>query len=180
MVAFTPLPSSPTYSEASQIIPTINAALAEIAAGVSGKLFSAIADGATGAGTSEQVLQTYSLPANSFVTPGQVLRITASGKYAANTNVKTAKLYFGSEVIATAAAASNGTNWWLQLLVTCRSASVQAVNGWGHNAATVITTYNAAGAEAGTAAIVIKAAGIDGTDSAGDITCTQFVVEIVQ
>lgn len=143
-----------------------------------GAIYSTIATAATATGTGEQTLGTYSLPANALDATGRRLRIRAAFAYAANTNNKTVKLYFGSSVITTPTAASNGTNAFLELVVVKSGASTQLVWGTGVNALTPVTTYaNVSSAEADTAAIVIKATGTDGTSSAADITLVDLAVE---
>lgn len=132
----------------------------------------------TGTGTSEQVLGTYSLPANALDQVGRRLKIRATFHCAANANNKTMKLYFGASVISTGVLATNDKNGWLELDVVKSGASTQIVCGRGQVDTTMLTPYvNASGADADTAAIVIKFSGTDGTSSANDIIMDDFYTE---
>jgi hypothetical protein len=136
------------------------------------------ATAATAAGTAEQTLATYSLPANALDQAGRKLRIRTAWHAATNSNNKTVKLYFGASSISTGTLTTSNKNGWLELIVTKSGSSTQIVWGTGLVDTTAITPYlNASGSDTDTAAIVIKATGQDGTDSAGDITLHDFFVE---
>lgn len=139
-----------------------------------------------GADTTEDTLMTFSLPANVFgaqvPSSGQgfpALRIKAWGTTAANTDNKTMRLYFGSEVVATPAAATNNKNWSLELVVIRTGASTQVVFGNGLVDVTPVTGYVATGAETETAAITIKLTGQAGTGNANDIVAKGLIVEVL-
>lgn len=140
-----------------------------------------LAASATGAGTSEQTLATFSLPANVLDAVGRTLRIRAFFVTAANGNGKTCKLYFGSKSISTGSVTTSAAAPWLELMVTKTGSSTQIIAGCGFGGTTGIVPVALTGAgtatEADTAAIVIKATGTDGSDSAGDITLCSFTVE---
>ena len=140
-----------------------------------------VAQGATGADTTEDVLATYSLPANTLkAAGGRMLRIRAWFKLAANANNKTMKLYFGGQTIATPTAATNAKNAYLELNVFRLGASSQCVVGVGQVDVTPVTPFtNNAATETDTAAIVIKATGQSGTGTASDVICTAMVVEMI-
>lgn len=136
------------------------------------------ATAATAGGTGEQTLATYSLPANALDQVGRRVRVKAAFHCAANGNNKTMKLYFGASVITTPTAATNDKNAFLTLEIVKTGASTQIVWGTGMVDTTAVTPYvNASGADTDTAAIVIKATGTDGSDSAGDIVLDDFYVE---
>lgn len=158
----------------------LNAVIQEVNAGVSGLVNAQTGAVATGTGTSEQVLQTFTLPANTLTLAGQCLRIKAWGITGANTNNKTMKLYFGASVITTPTAATNNKNWSLDLYVMRTGAATQAVLGNGVVDTTNVTVYANAGTDDFTTALVIKCSGTDGTSSAADITCNGMTVEIVK
>lgn len=145
--------------------------------GPSGKLYTNIASAATGAATTEQVLGTYSLPANALDIAGRRVRIHASFHMATNGNNKTLKLYFGASVITSGVLTDSNKNAWLTMDVVKTAASAQIVTATGQHDTTMITPYLNAGTDTDTAAIVIKATGTDGTASAGDIVLEQFYVE---
>jgi len=143
-----------------------------------GILYGTTANVATGTGTSEQTLGTYSLPGYTLDQVGRRLRIRAMFVHAANTNSITPKLYFGSESIAGPANTTSGAGVVLELNVTKTGSNTQRVWGWGANGATapVNPTYQA-GAETDTSAITIKATCTDGSSSAADCTLAGFSIE---
>lgn len=143
-----------------------------------GVLYSTIATAATGAGTSEQVLGTYSLPAKALDLTGRRLYIRAVFHAATNGNNKTMILYFGGSSISTGVVTTSNKNIVLEMTVVKSGASTQIVTATGIVDTTPITPYvNASGADTDTAAVVIKATGTDGTDSAGDIVLDDFFVQ---
>jgi hypothetical protein len=143
--------SSPNNSEASQLITTLNTLRGNINSQVQGALYIAPATVNQPADTSEDTLQSFTIPA-SAVAVGKTIRITAAGTCAANGNTKTMKVYYGASLVATPAAATNNKNWWLQLTVTLTAAATQNVNGWGCVDTTMVTPTNTAGADNSAAA----------------------------
>lgn len=158
---------------------TLNQLIQSINSGVTGVLYKDGSSSATGAGTSEQVLKTYSIPAG-YLVVGNVLRLRAWGTCAANANNKTMKLYFGAAVITTPTAATNNKNWFLDMTVIVTAAATQTVGATGIVDTTSVTPYFVAATEDTTAAIVAKVSGTDGTDSAGDIACKGFTIEVLR
>jgi hypothetical protein len=143
-----------------------------------GLLYTTTATAATGAGTAEQTLGTFALPANALDVAGRRVRIRAAFHCATNANNKTMKLYFGASVITTPTAATSNKNAYLEMDVVKSGASTQIVWAKGLVDTTAVTPYvNAAGADTDTAAITIKATGTDGKDSASDITLDDMTVE---
>ena len=133
-----------------------------------------------GADQTEDVLATYSLPANSFGAKGiQGLYIQAWGHCGTNGDTKTMNLYFGSEVITTPAAATSNKNWYLELTVFRTALNTFTVVGTGIVDTTAVTGYQVTAAtETETAAITIKATGQDTSAStANAITCSLFLVQ---
>ena len=135
----------------------------------SGNIFEYYSQTGTGNGAdaTEDTLQTYTLPANALDKIGRSVYIYAWGKYSADTNAKTAKLYFGSETVsaATTGAAGN-TAWALELVVGKVAANLQVVSaqsivGTSHGG----VANNITAAETDTAGIVIKLTGQDTTSS---------------
>lgn len=145
--------------------------------GPAGKLFTTTASAATGAATSEQVLGTYSMPANAFDQAGRRVRIHASFHMATNGNNKTLKMYFGASVITSGTLTDSNKNAWFTMDVVKSGAATQIVTATGQHDTTMITPYLNAGTDDDTAAIVIKATGQDGSASAGDIVLEDFYVE---
>lgn len=133
----------------------------------------------TGTGTGEQTLATFSLPANSLDVVGRRLHIHASWQANTNTDNKTYRLYFGSEVITSGTQTNNGTTVNADLWVYKTGTNTQVVNGSMFVGTTVITGYSATGAETDTSAITLKATAQDGTSLTGDIALTDFEVEFL-
>lgn len=131
-----------------------------------------------GADTTEDTLLTFNLPAKVLSANGKTVKIRAWGTTAANADNKTMKLYFGSEVIATATAATSNKGWLLELEVIRTGASTQVVFGQGQVDTTNVTPLITTGAETDTAAIVIKVTGQAGTGNANDIVAKGLIVEM--
>lgn len=134
------------------------------------------ATAATVAGTGEQTLATYALPAGALDLTGRAIRLCAMFSKAANTDATTAKLYFGSEVISGGSNTTSGAGTRLCLFAVKTGASTQIVTGYGTVATSVVTPYSSAGAETDTAAITLKATCQDGTSAAGDCTLQEMRV----
>lgn len=132
-----------------------------------------------GADTTEDTLLSYTLPAKALSANGKGLKITAWGNTAANADNKTMKLYFGSEVITTATAATNAKGWILELEVFRTGASAQTVFGQGQVDTTNVTPLVTTGAETDTATITIKVTGQAGTANANDIVAKGLIVEML-
>jgi hypothetical protein len=131
----------------------------------------------TAANTTETDLWTYSLPANALSADAKGLRITVYYQTAANANTKTTKLYFGSTVLASRAAADSGANGQFVGEVLRTGASAQA--GFVEskiNTSVFATTYTTP-AEATSGAISIKVTGQNGTASANDVVFKAAIVE---
>lgn len=158
---------------------TLNTLIQSINSGVTGVLYKDGSSSATGAGTAEQVLKTFSIPAN-YLAVGNIVRLRAWGSTGANANNKTMKMYFGASVITTPTAATNNKNWFLDMTVIVTAAATQSVLGGGIVDTTAVTPYYNAGTDDTTAAIVAKVSGTDGTSSASDIICNGFTIEILR
>lgn len=133
------------------------------------------------AGTGEQILGSYSLPANSLYKNNQALRIRAIFKHAANTQVIDPKLYFGSVSLLLEDCATSGQAVSLSMLVARRSAGNQMIfkeNSGIASAAGAIPSY-AAGTEDETAAILIKAT-VQGDTTGADMSLESLRVEFLQ
>jgi hypothetical protein len=169
-----PIDPSGTLAVVNQLVQDINS-------GVGGLLNAQTADVATTAVTTEEILQTYTLPANTLSAAGQSLRITCPWTTGATGNNKTVKLYFGASSIATPAYAGNAQNGRLQLLVMRTGAATQKVFGSGMAGTGSITpvaeTYTA-GTDNLAAAVTIKCTGTNGTAAASDIVAHGMIVEL--
>ncbi len=174
--------SGPQYSEPSQILATVNTLIRNINAGVGGLINAQTAAVATATGTSEQTLQTYTMPANQLASAGQAVRIRCWGTTGANGNSKTRKLYFGASVITTATEAANAQNWVLELVVMRTGAATQSVSGTGLAGTAGVTplSYINQGTDNLAASVLIKCTGTDATSSASDITANGMLVEQIK
>lgn len=143
-----------------------------------GMIYGTSASVATGGGTTEQTLATYSLPANALDAAGRRIRVHTAFHMATNGNNKTIKLYFGGSSISSGTLTDSNKNGVATLDIVKSGASTQIVSGTMQHDTTMITPYvNASGSDTDTAAITIKMTGQDGTDSAGDIVMDDFYVE---
>lgn len=135
------------------------------------------------ADTTDDVLHTFTLPANFLATIGtnRGLRINAWGTAAANGNNKQFKIFFGSQNMASGVVTINAKNWRAQLTVLRSGVSTQSIVGEMDSDAVGIATFYAAGAEDETAGIVIKTTGASGTTAAAnDVLGKGFLVEVIQ
>lgn len=141
-----------------------------------GLLYTTTATAGTSAGTSEETLATYSLPANALDVTGRRVRVCTSWHMATNGNNKTIKLYFGASVISSGTLTDSNVNGVACLDVVKSGSSTQIVTGTMQHDTTNITPYVNAGTDDDTAAIVIKMTGQDGSASANDIVMENFYV----
>jgi hypothetical protein len=162
----------------SQLNATINGVIIQQNAIAPGLLYSNTTVVPTGTGTSEQTLGTYDLPASYLTRSGQSIRIKATFSYAANTNNRTPKIYFGATVTKTGTLnATSGGSGALECIVTRSGTSTQVDTCVGLDGITNVVQTFLAGTEAETAAINIKATCTDGTSSASDCVLNNFIVE---
>ena len=166
----------------SQLLATINQLIQNINTGVSGRLNASLTTTGTTT-TIEQSLMTYNLPASRLAADGDSVRVVCWGTSAANSNTKTAKLYFGSSVVSTAstgATAPNAKKWTLELTVMRSGAAAQVVMGTGViDILTPITVYTATGSDTLTAAVVIKCTGTT-SSAVQDLTAQGMLVEQIK
>lgn len=165
----------------SQLLAQINTLIQNINFGVSGRLNASV----TSAGTTttvEQTLMTYSLPANRLANDGDSVEVVCWGTTAANTNAKSAKLYFGTSSISTTAgptASPNALKWQLSLTVMRSGAATQVVMGNGVVDTSPVRVYTNSGTDALTSAVVIKCTGTTAT-AVQDLTAQGMLVQQVK
>lgn len=137
--------------------------------------------GATTAVTTEETLITYTFPANSLDVNGKAIRIRASGITAANANVKTVRLYFGTTVLISndITTTPNNQSWYFEATVIRTAATTQKCVAHGSVAtANQTTTYQGSG-QTLTSTVTIKVTGQNGTATAADITAQFLHVEFL-
>jgi hypothetical protein len=130
-----------------------------------------------GGDTTEDTLQSYSMPASILDNAGRCVRITAWGTLANNGDNKTIRLYFGASVISSGTLTSANVNWISQMTVCKTGSNTQSVSATMQVGTTVITPYFNAGADTDTAAITIKTTGQAGTANGNDIISKGQIVE---
>lgn len=163
----------------SQLIATINTLIQTLNTSF-GRIGVGTTAASTGANTTETTLQQYTLPGGLLANAGDSVRVTCWGITGADANNKTMKLYFGSTSITTATAATNNKGWRLAMTVMRRTATTQAVDGWGLVDTTAVTPQNTDAAETLASATLIKCTGTNGTASAADITAQGLLVEAIR
>lgn len=129
------------------------------------------------AGTGEQTLMTYSLPASTLVS-GRMVRMKASYTTGGNGNNKTFKCYFGASVISSGTLTDNAKNGSCEVNAIWLTAASQTVYANMIHDTTPITGYVAAGTDSTAAAVVIKITGQGGT-SGVDVTANAMTVELL-
>lgn len=134
--------------------------------------------------TGETDLMSYVLPANSFNTNGQVLRMRAWGTLVGNANAKQVAVYWGGVSSVVVTLSSNlYTYWSLEMVIVRTGASTQKrfVRGEATQTAgaspVAIAEYVTAPAQTDTAAITVKVTGTGGASN--DITQTGMLVEFL-
>lgn len=159
----------------------INGLIRDINAGVGGQIFSAPANVPTGTGTTEQFLSTYVLPPNYLARTGQSIRFKATFLFAANTNNRTPKIYFGTTITKTGTVnATSGGSASLECVVTKSGTDTQNSACVGLDGVTNVVQTFPAGTEDDGAGINIQASCTDGTSSAADCVLKTFIVESLQ
>jgi hypothetical protein len=123
----------------------------------------------TGADTTEDTLQTFTLPANAFHAIGRGVRIEAWGTTGADNNNKTVRLYFGTEIYDSTTLTTNNGSWftWANVYKTGPNTQTAIAKSTFVNStpATAVTAPN----QTDTAPIVIKVTGQNGTAAANDM-----------
>lgn len=146
----------------SQMLATVNQLVQNINTGVSGRLyFNGTTTGTTTTG-SDSTLFTYSLPASTLAATGDAVRVVCWGASPANTNTKSASIFFGAQQISTASVmtAPNLKNWKIAMTVIRNGAAVQVLEGGAQIDLTPSSQYSTlAGTETLTSAVTIKCIG---------------------
>jgi hypothetical protein len=128
------------------------------------------------AGTSEQILMSFSLPANSLCQGQQGLRIRAGFKNNSSDTVSW-KLYFGSESITESVTTTTGGE--AEIDVMRNASKSQLVVARGKNNATSVASAFTAATEDDTSAILIKLSAT-ATSSGANATAQYLSVEFLQ
>ncbi len=137
---------------------------------------------ATAANTTETDGHSVTLTGNSLNGNNKAVRHKIWGTTAANGNNKTAKLYFGGDVVyTTGAVAANNKDWSLEMLVVRTGVGTQKCYVSGHfnatlvSASTIVTNTN----DDETADLIIKSTLTNGTAAAADIVLEGSLTEFI-
>jgi hypothetical protein len=149
-----------------------------------GNLFSAVPPVAVGNGadTTEDVLFSASLPANTLDIIGRCITLQVWGSISATNAVKTAKIYFGASIVftpvlITPAAATTGI-WQAYLQVFKTGPSTQsALLQTDFAGSTLRNIFAAVGTENDAAPILVKATGQSSVGTANTVTAMGFVMD---
>ena len=142
------------------------------------RLYSSIASISNGNDITEDVLQTFTIPALTLVVNGQFIRLIFSGTWVNNTRAKTVNVYFGSVVIGTLASSSGTSSWYGDAIILRNGPATQFASsfiscGTSHTVTNATTTTQVLSTP-----ITVKVTGQ--AAHAGDlITCNIFTVEFV-
>jgi hypothetical protein len=132
-----------------------------------------------GADTTEDTLFTGTLPPNSMDIVGRQIDILAWGNISATSATKTAKVYWGSTVLATIGATTTQTGVWIVSASIIKTGANQqtacvtidtSISGSLVRTASILSPN-----EADTAGIIMKVTGQVSAGGAGIVTCNGFV-----
>lgn len=168
----------------SQLLATINTLIQSINTGVSGRLSANLTATGTGITTAETNLFSYSLPASQLAASGDAVRVVCWGTSAANSNAKTATLYFGASSVSTSGAVVgsalfNNVKWRLEMIVMRSGAATQVVTGNGQVSTSPVAIYTNSGTDSLAAAVTIRCTGTTAT-ALQDITAQGMLVEQIK
>ena len=129
-----------------------------------------------GADTTEDTLQTFSFPANTFDAIGRCIKIEAWGSFAANSDTKTVRVYFGVAFYNSTGLTSSGSSWYIWARVCKTGSNTQTSIATGIFANTLPVTNIGSPGQTDTSAITIKVTGQAGTGNASDIVANGMTV----
>jgi hypothetical protein len=133
------------------------------------------------ADTTENTLQSFTLPASTLLNAGDRVRIVAGGTMAASTDTKTARIKVGGQnLAAVAGTTAGGTSWRGEVELIKVSSNVQSVAAFSivNNTGASIGSLGQTLTDTGTLAILIT--GQNSTNSVlGSITCRFVTVEYI-
>jgi hypothetical protein len=144
--------------------------------------FSSAAGVGNGSDTTEDVLFTAVLPANTLDVAGRQILLEAWGSLSATNAVKTIRIYFGTLVYIAAQVSPSAVttgDWAATLLVTKTANNAQiAIGASDFSGAAVVRNVQkfTASAQVDTAPITVKITGQSSVATANSATCNQFVV----
>lgn len=134
-----------------------------------------------GADTTNDVLFSYAMPANSFDVNGRGVKIRAFGFYAANGNDKRVRLTFGGVELFTSGVVTFNAGWWrIDVELYRDGANTQLGSSWMTTKDTVIGPVTVLTGVTDTAAITIAVTGASPTTgAASDVNACGLIVEFM-
>lgn len=133
----------------------------------------------TAADTNETDVFTYTIPANTINTDGQIVRLVAEGSFGNDANNKTLKAYWNGTAIATFGPTASTASWRIELTVIRSSSSNAKCKAFAVYSTTTGTGGNLAVTSDFTTALIIKVTGTNGTALAHDVDCDFGRVEML-
>jgi hypothetical protein len=145
----------------------------------------------TGANTTETVLQSYTIPADTFAVNGKRINYRFWGAFAANANLKTIRIRLGPVTLTgtvlytSLAGAFNAQNWQVEGFIARRILDGQAgpaswICGPTAPAGGIVDVEFPGAANDDGAAMLLECTGQNGSASAGDITLNGHMIDLVQ
>jgi hypothetical protein len=144
-----------------------------------GLLTAQVAATGNGADTTEDILQTFSLPANVLDAVGRGVRIKAWGTFANNADGKTVRIYFGANVYTSTSLTTANVAWCIWADVFKTGSNTQTAIGTGNFGNSTPATNSTAPNQTDTSAITIKITGQATVANANDIVCQGMTVEMI-
>jgi hypothetical protein len=134
-----------------------------------------------GADTTEDTLQTLTIPALTLMVPGDRLRICANGVFTGSTDVKNARVKIGStNLLIMTAQTSTQTNWYCDVELIKTGPNTQFIRGAGqvNNVASAVVA--ASGSFIDTGALTLTVTGQNNTTAtANTITCRWLTTDFL-
>lgn len=166
--------------QASNLLGALNSIIQDIQTytGLVAALPGTVASSAT---TVEQTFATTTIPTGTLALPGQTLIMRCAGTTGANTNNKTAHLYWGAYEFSTATMSTSAESWELEMTVTAATAASATANNVIYSRGTTNTTVVAPTVtndfvDLNSGGVTVKCTGTQGTASAADMTMYDFIV----
>jgi len=140
-----------------------------------------VASVGNGADTTEDTLQTFSIPAGTLRTVGDRLRIVAGGTYGATTDSKTVRIRIAGVAYAVlTATVAAAISWRSTLDVVKTGSNTQIGTALGGSHTVTAQSQNVVGSLTDTGALSLTVTGQNNTNSvAGSVVCNYLSVEYV-
>jgi len=176
-----PIPLLTGIPDIGTIFTTLNQLITLVNAYAPGLLAYSITAGGNGADTTEDVLQTFTMPAGTLNANGKGYRIKAWGITANNAHTKTLRVYHGTTSFSFTLTASDAGPWEVEMIVMRSGAAAQiAMAKCTDDTAFIATVQSISGSDTLSSALVVKVTGQTSTSAANDIVCNGATIELIQ